>query len=153
MLSRSRVLGNLSVSFAVYGTLHAAALEFSRSARRTLWQSGVFILLAAILTLINLNAALFALRHVAGGSGNPGRTIGICSFAAAGALAYGMLVRRSGVSVLTGRALVAIAGTCACAAALALITASSISHAGPWLVAALWWWGFSSALWYVDRPQ
>ena len=151
MLGRSRFTGNLSASFALYGALHATALEFSRSVRQGLWRSGEFIVLAAALSVITLHAALFGMRFLDAASGNLERNSLISVSAAAGALAYGILLRRFGVSVLTPKALALIAGGCGCAAGVALVTASRVPHVGPWWIAALWWWAFSGGLRPFDR--
>ena len=152
-MNRSHVSRNLSVSFGLYGALHASALALALRLYHSLWRSCVFVVLAATISVAVLQVAILGSQLLDAAAGPFGRYPVIGSSAAAGALAYGILIRRCGFWALTLNALAAVSGLCACAAVIALYTSSRSQNLGTWWIAVLWWWGFSCGLWYFDRRQ
>ena len=151
VMHRSHVPSNLSVSFGLYGALHASALALALRVRHAFWRSCVFVVLTATLSVAILQVAILVSQLLDASAGPFARYPALGISAAAGALAYGILIRRFGFCALNLRALVAVSGLCACAAVFALYTASRSQNLGSWWIAVLWWWGFSCGLRYFDR--
>jgi hypothetical protein len=149
--------GAIGSQFALYGSLHAAALVLSivGPVRPSGGRRLLFIALAAILALSTARLGVLAL-HVVGSpdSGGPFAILAVC--ASLGALAYGLSIR--GVlatpgGIGTGLSLrsVAVTALCCAAAAPASYAVSRALHAVGvlWLVAP-WWLVFSCGLWCAD---
>lgn len=153
VMNRSHFPGNLSVSFGLYGSLHAAALALALRARHPFWRMCIFIVLAATLSVVTLHVAFLGNQLLDAAAGKFSRYPVLGLSAAAGALAYGILIRWCGLCALNLRKLAAVSGGCLCAACVALVTASHSRYLGSWWIAALWWWAFSCGLWYFDRRR
>jgi hypothetical protein len=108
--------------------------------------------MAAALSAITLHVGIFAAQSL--GTLRAGVALyAVLGFsAAAGAAAYGILIRLSGMYTrLTGRALVTASIGCLLAAPAALVSMTHLPLLGRWWLALLWWYAFSAALWYCDR--
>jgi hypothetical protein len=143
---------NVPLSFALYGGLHAAALSFAQRARQPPWQMALFIGAAAALSMLTLRTGLIALQLL--GSNLPGnsRLNAALGFAAMmGALAYGILIRELKMHPMPARALALISLGCAAAAYVGFFTLTQGHALGRWWLAVLWWYAFSTGLWYFDR--
>jgi hypothetical protein len=151
VVSRLHLTGSLSVSFALYGSLHASALVLALRARQPIWRGCLFIVIAASLSVMTLRFGIFG-RQL---SGTPPGTVGLYSLlglaAVIGAVAYGILIRLFGMYALTTGSLAAIAVGCVLAAFVAYFTVSHFHFLGPWWLAVLWWYAFSGGLWYFDQ--
>lgn len=78
----------------------------------------------------------------------------VLGFAAAiGAMTYGILIRLLGFYKLTAGSLATISLSCVLASFLGLFTLGHFHLLGPWWLAVLWWYAFSSSLWYCSRRQ
>jgi hypothetical protein len=149
-LTRLRLLTDLSVCSAVYGALHASAVVLALRSGQPLWRLCLFIVLAAVFSVLTLRIGLFA-GHLTGGL--PGNTslYAVLGFSAAiGALAYGILIRLFGYFALTIAGLALIAAGCMLAACLALFSLQQAHFLGRWWLAVLWWYAFSGGLWLCD---
>jgi hypothetical protein len=151
--SRLNLIGTLSMRFATYGVLHALALALSVQGRQPLWRLCLFIASAAALSVLTLHLALLAGLFFKAAPGNAASysLLGLC--AAIGAINYGILIRWCGLYALTVRALAGLSIICVSAALIALFAAGQSRFLGPWWIAASWWCGFSSGLWYFDRQN
>lgn len=144
---------DLFASFALYGALHSTALVVALRARRSIWKMCLFIALAAALSAITLRAGIFAGQLSAALARNiaPYAVLGLS--AAAGAAAYGILIRLFGIYELSPSSLTVVAFGCMLATWAALFALAHIHALGPWWLAVLWWHAFSGGLWYFDRRQ
>ncbi len=150
-LARLHVATDLTVSFALYGALHAAALVFTLRARQLFWRQGLFIAMAAALSAATLHAGIFAgqLFGTALGIAAPYAVLGFS--AVLGALAYGALIRLSGMYEATKGSLAVICIGCLLATLAAFLTLARFHFLGPWWLAVWWWYAFSAGLCYGDR--
>jgi hypothetical protein len=146
-----RLSVNLSVSFALYGALHASALVLALRARQPIWRSCLFIAIAAGLSVMTLRIGIFGTQLSVGLPANIGVYAVLGFSAVLGALAYGILIRLFSLYKLTAASLAAISIGCMLASFLALGTLNHIHFLGPWWLAVLWWYAFSGGLWYCDR--
>jgi hypothetical protein len=145
------VAGDLSVSFALYGALHASALVLSLRARQPIARSGLFVAVAAALCLLTLRVGIVG-RHLFGAlPGTLALYTALGLAAVTGALTYGILIRLAGIFPMTLGGLGAISLGCLSAAFLALFTARLFRVSGPWWLAMLWWYAYSGGLWYFDQ--
>jgi hypothetical protein len=151
--SQLHLSSNLSLSFALYGALHASALMLSLRARQTIWRQCLFIALSASLSATTLHMGIFGGQLSEGlpGSLAPYALIGFS--AVIGAVSYGLIIRLFRFYTLTARALAEIAIGCMLASFLALFTLSHEHSLGAWWLAVLWWYAFSGGLWNCDRRQ
>jgi hypothetical protein len=153
VMSRLHLAGSLSlsVSFALYGALHASALVLTLRARHAIWRKCLFIVIAASLSVVTLRFGIFGrqLSLVLPGIAGLYSLLGLS--AAIGAVAYGVLIRLFGMWALTAGSLAAIAVGCVLAEIVALSTARHFHFLGPWWLAVLWWYAFSGGLWYLDQ--
>jgi hypothetical protein len=149
LMTRLRLSLDLFASFALYGALHASALVLALRARQPLWRCGLFIALAAALSMMTLRVGLFA-GQLFGTLGNVALYAVFGISAMAGALTYGMLIRRVGIFELTFRELALLSCACALAADAAYVTLMHSPSLGRSWLAILWWFAFSGGLWYCD---
>jgi hypothetical protein len=138
----------LAAYFALYGALHGTALLFALPARPSFWRCGLFIAMAAGLSVMTLGIGLFA--------GRLSGTLGNIAFYAVfglsgmvGAVTYGILIRLADVFELTLREIALISCGCTLAAEVACVTLQSPSL-GRWALPVLWWFAFSGGLRYCD---
>jgi hypothetical protein len=142
----------LFASFAVYGALHATALALALRARLPWWRRGLFIVLAAGLSAMTLRVGLFA-GGLSATLGNGALYAVFGLSAMAGAVMYGILIRRVGIFELTLRELALISCGCALAADLAYVALAHLPALGRWWLAVLWWFAFSGGLWYCEQRR
>jgi hypothetical protein len=131
--------------FALYGALHAAALVLNLRPRRPVWRQGTFVALAALLCTLIGRLGLYGLRF--------GPLPTLASSAAAGAVAYGMLIRIFLAYALPAAALAKIALGCLVATLAAFIGGASYPVLGGLWLAVAWWLAFSGGLWYEDHRR
>jgi hypothetical protein len=152
VMSRLHALGDLSISFALYGALHALALVLAVRGHPTIWGKCLFIVFAAALCALTFRFGAAAKELFGAVPGNVAfySLLGLCSVI--GAASYAILIRLSGLYVLTITEFAAIAAGCVLAAFVSLFTASHFHVLGAGWFAVLWWFTFSGGLWYFDRP-
>lgn len=139
----------LSLSFALYGALHAAALVIALRAHHPIWRKCSFIVAAAALSTMTLQLGIIAGQLLGTGRGNAAFVLGLCG--ATGAAAYGALIHLSGIYELTPRSLAVLCVNCMLAACAAFFTLVRFHSLGRWWLAVLWWYAFSGGLWYFDK--
>jgi hypothetical protein len=153
VMTRLPVSNDLSVSFALYGALHASALVLSLRAPQPIARNCLFVVIAAGLCVITLRVGMVG-RHLFGAlPGNLGIYTALALATITGALTYGLLIRLCGIFPMTLVSLGAISLGCMSATFLALFTAGPLHFPGPWWLAVLWWHAYSGGVWYVDRRQ
>jgi hypothetical protein len=151
-MSRLHLSSDLSVSFAMYGALHASALVLSLRAHHPFWRRCWFIVIAAALSVMTLRIGIFATQLSEALAGNVGRHTVLGLSAATGAVTYGIAIQAVGFYKLTAGLLAIIAIGCVSAALLGLFTLGYVQFLGQSWLAILWWYAFSGGLWYSDQP-
>jgi hypothetical protein len=131
--------------FALYGALHAFALVVSLRPRQPAWRQGVFVALAALLCTLTGRLGLYGLRF--------GPLPTLASASAAGAVAYGILIRMFLAYALPAGAVAKIALACLVATLAAFIAGAGYPVLGGLWLAVAWWFAFSGGLWYEDRRR
>jgi hypothetical protein len=151
VMSRLLPTGDLSISFALYGALHAFALVLTVRGHSTIWGKCLFIAFAAALCVLTFRFGAAARELFGAVPGNFAfySLLGLSSII--GAASYAILIRLSGLYVLTIAEIAAIAAGCMLAAFTGVLTASHFHALGAWWFAILWWFTFSGGLWYFDR--
>jgi hypothetical protein len=151
VMSRLRFLSDLSVSFALYGALHASALVLAQRARHPIEQKCLFIAMAAGLSVLTLNVGIFGMHLTGTLPGNLGLYSVMGFSALTGAVSYGVLIRIFRIYELNAASIVVIAVGCTLATYIAAYTLAHSQFLGRWWLAVLWWYAFSVGLWYFDR--
>ena len=154
VVSRLHPARDLSVSFALYGALHALALVLAvRRHQPTIWGKCRFVALAAALCVLAFRFGAVARGPFGAAPGNVAfyTLLGLSSVV--GAASYATLIRLCGLYALTITEIVAISAGCMLAAFVSLFTASHFQALGAWWFAVLWWFTFSGGLWYFDQPS
>ena len=140
-----------SLSFALYGALHAAALAIALRAHHPIWRKCLFIAAAAALSAMTFRFGIIAGQLLGASRGNAERYAVLGLSGAMGAAAYGILIRVSGIYGLTARPLAVIGLNCMLATCAAFFVLTRFhSPEGGWL-AVMWWCAFSGGLWYFDE--
>jgi hypothetical protein len=141
---------SLIVTFALNGTLHAAALVLALRAPQSLARKSAFIVIAALLSVLTLYVGIIGLVLFAVLPGNERLyvVLGVCSLS--GAITYGSLIRLFWMRHFTSRLILAMSIVCALATSLAFLARTYTDSLGAWWLAAAWWFAFSGGLWYVD---
>jgi hypothetical protein len=152
-MTRLDLANNLSVSFASYGALHAAALVLALRAHQSIGRKCLFIAVAAILSALTYRLGVLGAQWSGTHSVNAGLYLVFGLTAAAGAAAYAMSIRLFGFYALTPGSLAAISTGCLLAELASLGTASQLHVPGSWWFAVWWWFAFSGGLWYCDHRQ
>jgi hypothetical protein len=142
---------DLSLSFALYGTLHAAALVIALRAHHPIWRKCSFIAAAAALSAWTLHFGIIAERLLGASRGTAALYAVLGLSGAAGAAAYGVLIRLSGIYELTSRSLAVLCVNCMLASCAAFFTLARFHSLGRWWLAVMWWCAFSGGLWYFDK--
>jgi hypothetical protein len=151
VMTRLSLSNDLSVSFALYGALHASALVLTLRAPQPMVRNCLFVVTAAGLCVITLRVGMVG-RHLFGAlPGNLGPYTALGLATVTGALTYGILIRLCAIFPMTLVSLGVISVGCMMATFLALFSASPLHFPGPWWLAVLWWHAFSGGLWYVDQ--
>ena len=146
ILAKLRLSSDLSVSFALYGALHASALVLALRVRQPLWRKCLFIVAAASLTLVTLRVGTLGMQLSGALPGNGALYAVAGVSAAAGAVTYGMLIRLVGFYTLTLSSLAEIATGCMLATCVAVFTLAHFHSLGRWWLAVLWWYAFSGGI-------
>jgi hypothetical protein len=151
VMTRLPLSNDLSISFALFGALHASALVLSLRAPQPIARNCLFVVISAGLCVITLRAGMVA-RHLFGAlPGNLGLYTALGLATITGALTYGFLIRLCRIFPMTLASLGAISLGCMSATFLALFTAGALHFPGPWWLAVLWWHAYSGGLWYADQ--
>jgi hypothetical protein len=153
ILSRLHFLSDLSVSFALYGALHACALVFALRARHPIGQKYLFIAIAAGLSVLTLRAGVIGIHLTGTLPGNVGLYTVMGFSALMGAVTYGVSIRIFRLYELSPASIAVIAVGCTLATYIAAYTLAHSQFLGRWWLAVLWWYAFSGGLWYCDRRQ
>jgi hypothetical protein len=150
ILTQRHYLNDLSISFALYGALHALALTLALREDRALWRKGLFIVLAASLSVMTLRVGIWGVQFFEQPPGHLGffGVIGIS--AAIGAAVYGVLIRQSRFYALPWAALAAISAACMLATCAAAFTAGHFHSLGRWWLTQPWWYTFSGGICCCD---
>jgi hypothetical protein len=148
-LGHSSAAPNLVTDFALYGSLHAAALVIAQSGRRLDWRDGLFIAVSGAFSA-GVSEASLRVWPLAAMLPEPlGRYALLALSAATGALVYGTWIRLRGIVPLNPLSVGKIAIGCALAAVVGLATIKAAGSHGAWWIAVLWWYAFSFGLWAV----
>jgi hypothetical protein len=151
VMSRLHVLSDLSVSFALYGALHASALVLSVRAGYPIGQKFLFVAIAAGLSALTLHVGIVGIHLTGTLPGNAGLYTVIGFSALTGAVSYGVLIRIFRTFELNAVSIAVIAVGCTLATYIAAYTLAHSHFLGRWWLALLWWYAFSAGLWYYDR--
>ncbi|HME39743.1 MAG TPA: hypothetical protein VKG63_12390 [Steroidobacteraceae bacterium] len=144
---------DVSISFALYGALHASALVLALRAGQRWWRNVLFIAMAAALSVMTLRAGIVGAQVSGPLAGNVALDAVLGFSAVVGAATYGILIRLFGIYELTVKELTVIAGGCLLAAYAARLTAAHSPYLGRSWFAVLWWFAFSGGLWYCDQRR
>lgn len=138
-------------TFALSGALHAGALCVALRAPESAVRKGLFIAIAAFLSVLTLYVGILSLQlfAVLPAAERLYLVLGTCSMT--GAITYGFLVRSFWMKKLSSRSILAIAVGCAAAACLAFLVRIHFEFLDAWVMAAAWWCAFSGGLAYFDR--
>jgi hypothetical protein len=146
-------IANLPLAFAIYGTIHAAALMLSARKNLSARAKILFIAVAAGLCVMTVRAGLLGTRLSGAIPGTLGLYCLLGLSTMIGSVAYGMAIRLFALAALTFLAIASISAACALATVTAAVAAGHVGHLGPWELAVPWWYVFSYGLWYFDRPR
>src|ERR1700722_2637190 len=152
-MTRLHFATDLSVSFAVYGALHASALVIAFRVRHPVWRNCLFIGAAAGLSAMTLQVGIAAAHWLGTSGGNVALYAALAFSAVTGAATYGILIRLCGFYELNARALALICLNCTLATYAAIFTLTHFHFLGRWWLAVLWWYAFSGGLWYCDYQR
>ena len=139
-----------TISFALYGALHALALMVTLRERKAIWRKSLCIALAAALSVMSLRIGIWDMQFFEQLSGNAGRLVVAGLSAMIGAVSYAALIRQLGIYPLPLAAFAVIAVACVLATWVAVFTLVYFHSLGRWWLAVLWWYAFSSGLCYCD---
>ncbi len=155
LIARLHILPTAAEYFACAGAFHATAVVIALSSPTPFWRKGLFVAMAAGLCVLTYRAGIAGRSLTEAFAGSSGWYWPLGFSAVAGAVAYGISMRRVlGIHTLTARSLAAIAVGCLLATFLAAFSAVKIPGLGVWWLAVLWWFAFSGGLWYFDtRPR
>ena len=149
-MTRLHFAADLSVSFALYGALHASALVIALRAQHPIRRNCIFIGVAAGLSAMTLHVGIAAAHWLETGGGSSALYAALGISSVTGAATYGVLIRLCGIYELSVRALAVICLNCLLAAYAAIFTLAHLHFLGRWWLAVLWWCAFSGGLWYCD---
>jgi hypothetical protein len=137
-------------TFAISGALHASALVLALRNPQNPWRIGLFVAIAAVLSVFTLYVGILGLQlfAVLPADERLYMTLGLC--AASGAITYGSLIRLFWMKKFSSRSVLAIAIVCIPATFLAYFIRGYFPFLGGWWLAAAWWFAFSCGLWYFD---
>jgi hypothetical protein len=142
------VLASLTLSFGLYGALHAAALAASLRAAHAVGRKLLFVALAVCLSMSSVGLSLFANRLMGGAAGLARPALLLALAAGAGAASYLLLIRGFWSARVSPWVFVSIVLGCVAAALLALMSGRLLHESGgPWIAVA-WWFAFSAGLCY-----
>ncbi len=153
VLSWLHLTSELSLSFALYGALHASALVLSLRARHSIQRKLTFIAVAAGLSVMTLRLGIFGRQLAESLTVDVGLYTALGLSATIGAVTYGITIHALGFYKLTSGSLAIIAVGCMLAALLALFTLGYVQFLGQSWLAILWWYALSGGLWYSDQPR
>jgi hypothetical protein len=137
-------------TFALSGALHAVALSMTLRTATTPVRKGLFIGIAALLSILTLYIGIVSLQLFAilPATERLYLVLGICSVA--GAITYGALIRLFWMKKLTSRSILAIAVACAPATYLAFLARTHFEFLNAWVLPVAWWFAFSGGIRYAD---
>jgi hypothetical protein len=143
----------LLTTFALSGAIHAVALVLALRAAQTPLRKGLFVAIAAAMSVMTLYIGIAGLVLFAVLPGNERlyMVLGLC--AVSGAIAYGLLIRGFWMKTFSTRFILAIAAACLPAAFIAFFVRGYLQFLEGWWLAAVWWFAFSGGLWYFDTRR
>jgi hypothetical protein len=153
VLSRISFPASLSVAFAFYGALHAAALILSLRVPPAAARSALFAAAAAALSALMFHLGILGTHLSASLPGELGSYVVLGLASVAGVITYGVSIRMFGLYRLTGAALAVISLGCASASCVASLMLTQFPLLGPWWLAVAWWYAFSGSLWLCHRRE
>lgn len=142
---------DISVSFALYGALHASALVIALRAQHPFWRKCSFVAAAAALSALTLHIGIIEGQLLGISREDAALYVVLGLSGATGAAAYGVLIHLSGFYELTSRSFAVLCVNCMLAACAAFFTLARFHFLGRWWLAVLWWYAFSGGLWYFDK--
>jgi hypothetical protein len=153
VLSRLSFPASLSVAFAFYGALHAAALTLSLRSPPSPGRSALFVATAATLSALIFHLGIFGTHLFASLHKGIGSYMALGFASIIGAMTYGVCIRLFKLYRLAGIALTLISLGCVSASCLALLALTQFPFLGPWWLAIAWWYAFSGGLWFCHRRR
>ena len=154
LTNRLLLAAGISLSFAMYGALHALALALTLRVRQPVRRMVVFVGVAAALSVAALQAGLAALKLFGMLlAGNSGLYAALGFAAMLGAMSYGVSIRQFRMYELPMSELALISVGCVAASCAAFFTLVHFHALGRWWLAVLWWCAFSIGLWNCDRRR
>jgi hypothetical protein len=143
----------VGLGVAVYGALHASAIVISLSSRQSIWRQVTFIAMGALLCVLAARMGVYGLRYVGRLPNLVGPLLMLSAASAAGAAAYGVLIRSflNLAFPLSSLALTSLA--CMFATLAAFIAGRDYAGFGGLWLALAWWFAFSGGLWYQDHRR
>jgi hypothetical protein len=136
----------ITLAFACYGALHAAALGLSLRPRPTAVRALGFVAAASLLSGLLARLGLLAAPLLARSGVAPAAVLVVAISAFVGALGYGALLRCLLRYPLAPVALVMIALTCVVAVSAGLVLMRQYPWGGRAWLAIFWWLAFSGGL-------
>lgn len=146
-----RVEPGAGSAFAVYGALHASALAVSLRVRKPLSRQALFVAAAALLSMLTVRAALYAMRFAGELSALAGALVLLASASAVGAFGYAILIRKVLKYEFRVAAQAAASLLCVAATFAGFLAGRHYRVLSSLWVAIPWWFAFSGSLWYYER--
>jgi hypothetical protein len=150
VLTLVHLLIDLSVSFALYGALHASALVLAVRSPMPIRRQCLFVAMAGGLSVVSLHVGIACMHWLGTLPGNIGLHTALGFSAVSGALTYGISIRLFRIFRLASRALALISVGCMLATYIAFVILAHSPSLGRWWLVVLWWYAFSGGLWYCD---
>lgn len=136
-------------TFGIYGALHATTLVLTLRARPPAGRALRFIVISALLSMLNVALAMCVSRFIRGSMGMAQTALLLSLSSGMGAATYSSLIRRFFGAHLTLSAIVTVALGCIAATLAVLVSGIYMLGGGLW-VAGSWWFALSLGLWFYD---
>jgi hypothetical protein len=139
-------------SFGVYGALHSSMIAVTLRTSQPLWRRLLFVAIASSLSMLSVTLSYFASRLIGRLPGMAGPALLLTLSSGLGAASYTILVQRYFAADLARHALVSITLGCVLATLAVFLSGIYLQGGGLWF-AAVWWFAFSTGLWYYDQQR
>jgi hypothetical protein len=151
-LSRLPLYGDALFAFAVNGALHGCAVVSSLKAAASWQRELIFVVLAALLSIMTLYVAIIVLvaLSILPDSQRLPAVIGIAAMT--GAVTYGSLVRWFWIRGVRPRTILGLATFCALATVGGYFLKLKFNWEGTWWMAVIWWVTFSLSVRLMRVP-